>query len=65
MINNLAHDMKTTIHVMGLTMLIGHLLQQIEIYAKSNSGLLSITQLFGEVKQVCALAVLEAARIAA
>jgi CheY-like chemotaxis protein len=65
MIRNLAHDMKTTIHVMGLTGVIGHLLQQMVIYANSNSGLLNISQIFGEIKQVCSLAVQEAAVIAA
>jgi CheY-like chemotaxis protein len=64
-IKAIAHDMKTTIHVMGLTMLIGHILQQIEAYAYSNTGLSSINQLFTEVKDVCLTAVQEAGRLVA
>ena len=64
-IKEIAHDMKTTIHVMGLTGLIGHLLQQIESFAHSNSGLSSISTLFSDVKLICLQAVQEAGRLVA
>ena len=52
-IKEIAHDMKTTIHIMGLTILIGHILQKIEVFAHSNSSLSSIYQLFTDVKSIC------------
>jgi len=64
-IKEIAHDMKTTIHVMGLTALIGHLLQQIEIFAISNADLSSISTLFSDVKLICLQAVQEAGRLVA
>ncbi len=64
-IKEIAHDMKTTIHVMGLTGLIGHLLHQIESFAHSNSGLSSILVLFSDVKLICLQAVQEAGRLVA
>jgi hypothetical protein len=57
--------MKTTIHVMGLTALIGHLLQQIESFALSNAELSSISALFSDVKLICMQAVQEAGRLVA
>ncbi|HEX5652547.1 MAG TPA: response regulator, partial [Chitinophagaceae bacterium] len=41
-----AHDMKTTVHFMGLTVLIGHLLQKIEELASSNGALVAIREMF-------------------
>jgi CheY-like chemotaxis protein/HPt (histidine-containing phosphotransfer) domain-containing protein len=64
-IKEIAHDMKTTIHIMGLTILIGHILQKIEVFANSNSSLSSIYQLFTDVKLVCLQAVQEAGRLVA
>jgi signal transduction histidine kinase/AmiR/NasT family two-component response regulator/HPt (histidine-containing phosphotransfer) domain-containing protein len=64
-IKMIAHDMKTTIHVMGLTILIGHLLQEIEKYAYSNTGLSNINNIFSDVKDVCMQAVQEANRLVA
>lgn len=63
-IKEIAHDMKTTIHVMGLTVLIGHMLQQIEIFAV-NADLASINALFCDVKLICMQAVQEAGRLVA
>ena len=63
-IKEIAHDMKTTIHVMGLTVLIGHMLQQIEIFA-ANADLASINALFSDVKLICMQAVQEAGRLVA
>ena len=63
-IKEIAHDMKTTIHVMGLTALIGHMLQQIEIFA-GNADLASINSLFMDVKLICLQAVQEAGRLVA
>jgi CheY-like chemotaxis protein/HPt (histidine-containing phosphotransfer) domain-containing protein len=65
MIKHIAHDMKTTVHVMGLTILIGHLLMKIEEYAYSNAGLSFISQLFIDVKHICLQAVQEAGRLVA
>jgi len=62
-ISLIAHDMKTTVHVMGLTELIGDLLKQIENFAKSNSCLALIRNLFSDIKQVCLRAVREAHRL--
>ena len=64
-ISRIAHDMKTTVHVMGLTTLIGDLLKQIENFAKSNAGLALILNLFSDIKQVCLRAVREANRLVA
>ena len=64
-IKEIAHDMKTTIHVMGLTVLIGHLLQQIERLALTNADLNSIGVLFSDVKNICMQAVQEAGRLVA
>ena len=62
-IGRIAHDMKTTVHVMGLTTLIGDLLKQIENFAKSNAGLALILNIFSDIKQVCLRAVWEANRL--
>ncbi|MFI5131618.1 MAG: response regulator [Chitinophagales bacterium] len=62
-IGRIAHDMKTTVHVMGLTTLIGDLLIQIENFAKSNAGLALILNIFSDIKQVCLRAVREANRL--
>jgi len=62
-IGRIAHDMKTTVHVMGLTTLIGDLLKQIENFAKSNAGLALILNIFSDIKQVCLRAVREANRL--
>ena len=62
-IGHIAHDMKTTIHVMGLTTLVGDLLKQIENFAKSNTGLSLILNLFSDIKRVCMRAVGEANRL--
>lgn len=64
-IKEIAHDMKTTIHVVGLTVLIGHLLQQIEKLAIANSDVNSINTLFTDVKHICMQAVREAGRLVA
>jgi CheY-like chemotaxis protein len=64
-IREIAHDMKTSVHIMGLTILIGHILQKIEVFANSNSSLSSIYQLFTDVKSVCLQAVQEAGRLVA
>lgn len=64
-IKEIAHDMKTTIHVVGLTVLIGHLLQQIERLAVSSSDVKSISTLFSDVKLICMQAVQEANRLVA
>jgi HPt (histidine-containing phosphotransfer) domain-containing protein len=64
-IKEIAHDMKTSVHIMGLTLLIGHILQKIEVFANSNSSLSSIYQLFTDVKSVCLQAVQEAGRLVA
>ena len=64
-IKEIAHDMKTTIHIMGLTMLIGHLLQKIEAIANTNSSLASIYQIFTDVRMICLQAVQEAGRLVA
>ena len=64
-IKEIAHDMKTTIHVVGLTVLIGHLLQQIERLAVSSSDVNSISTLFSDVKLICMQAVQEANRLVA
>ncbi len=64
-IKEIAHDMKTTIHVVGLTVLIGHLLQQIERLAVSSSDVNSISTLFSDVKHICMQAVQEANRLVA
>jgi CheY-like chemotaxis protein len=64
-IKAIAHDMKTTIHIMGLTLLVGHLLQQIEIFANSNKDMSSIHTLFTDVKMICMQAVQEAGRLVA
>jgi CheY-like chemotaxis protein/nitrogen-specific signal transduction histidine kinase len=64
-IKAIAHDMKTTVHIMGLTLLIGHLLQQIEIFAYTNTDMSSINSLFSDVKNVCMQAVQEAGRLVA
>jgi len=62
-IGRIAHDMTTTVHVMGLTTLIGDLLKQIENFAKSNAALALILNIFSDIKQVCLRAVLEANRL--
>jgi CheY-like chemotaxis protein len=62
-ISHIAHDMKTTVHVMGLTTLLGDLLKQIENFAKSNVGLALILNIFSDIKQVCLRAVREANRL--
>jgi signal transduction histidine kinase/CheY-like chemotaxis protein len=62
-INRIAHDMKTTVHFMGLTALIGHLLQKIEELAFSNGEMASIQQMFVDIKLVCMQAVQEAGHL--
>lgn len=64
-IYRVAHDMKTTVHFMGLTALIGHLLQKIEELAVSNSAIVSIQQMFIDIKLVCMQAVQEASPLLA
>jgi signal transduction histidine kinase/CheY-like chemotaxis protein len=59
-IYRIAHDMKTTVHFLGLTVLIGHILQKIEELASANATISLINQLFGDVKSVCQQAVDEA-----
>lgn len=59
-IGNIAHDMKTTIHVMGLSTLLGHLLKQIENFAQSNTSLSMILNIFSDIKRICLRAVREA-----
>jgi signal transduction histidine kinase/FixJ family two-component response regulator len=63
-IYRIAHDMKTTVHFMGLTALIGHLLQKIEELASSNQAIVSIQQMFTDIKLVCMQAVQEAGHLA-
>ena len=64
-IHRIAHDMKTTVHFMGLTALIGHLLQKIEELASSNGAIVSIQQMFVDIKSVCMQAVQEAGHFVA
>ena len=64
-IHRIAHDMKTTVHFMGLTILIGHLLQKIEDLASSNGAIVSIQQMFVDIKSVCMQAVQEAGHFVA
>ena len=64
-IHRIAHDMKTTVHFMGLTALIGHLLQRIEELASSNGAMVSIQQMFVDIKSVCMQAVQEAGHFVA
>ena len=59
-IEHIAHDMKTTVHVMGLTTLLGHLLKEIETFAKLNTGLSTIINIFSHIKKICLKAVREA-----
>ena len=59
-IYRVAHDLKTTVHFLGLTALIGHLLQKMEELATQDGTLPSIHQMFGNVKDVCMRAVKEA-----
>jgi CheY-like chemotaxis protein/nitrogen-specific signal transduction histidine kinase len=59
-IYQIAHDLKTTVHFLGLTTLIGHLLQKMEELATQDGTLPSINQMFGNVKDVCMRAVKEA-----
>ncbi len=62
-IHRIAHDMKTTIHFMGLTTLIGHLLQRIEELSCSNGAIATIQQMFTDIKLVCMQAVQEAGHL--
>lgn len=62
-IHRIAHDMKTTIHFMGLTVLIGHLLQRIEELSSSNGAMATIQQMFTDIKLVCMQAVQEAGHL--
>ncbi len=64
-IHRIAHDLKTTVHFMGLTVLIGHLLQKIEDLASSNGAMVSIQQMFVDIKSVCMQAVQEAGHLVA
>ncbi|MEO5564141.1 MAG: response regulator, partial [Chitinophagaceae bacterium] len=64
-INRIAHDLKTTVHFLGLTALIGHLLQKIEELATANGTVVAITQIFNNVKSVCMQAVQEAGHLVA
>jgi signal transduction histidine kinase/CheY-like chemotaxis protein len=64
-IHRIAHDLKTTVHFMGLTVLIGHLLQRIEELASSNGAMVSIQQMFVDIKSVCMQAVQEAGHLVA
>jgi HPt (histidine-containing phosphotransfer) domain-containing protein len=64
-INRIAHDLKTTVHFLGLTALIGHLLQKIEELATADGTVLAITQIFHNVKLVCMQAVQEAGHLVA
>ena len=64
-IHRIAHDMKTTIHFMGLTALIGHLLQRIEELSSSNGAMATIQQMFTDIKLVCMQAVHEAGHLLA
>jgi CheY-like chemotaxis protein/HPt (histidine-containing phosphotransfer) domain-containing protein len=59
-IGRIAHDMKTTIHVMGLSSLLGHLLKQIETFAQTNTSLSMIINIFSDIKRICMRAVREA-----
>ncbi len=62
-IHRIAHDMKTTVHFMGLTVLIGHLLQRIEELSSSNGAMATIQQMFTDIKLVCMQAVQEAGHL--
>jgi CheY-like chemotaxis protein len=62
-INRIAHDMKTTVHFMGLTALIGHLLQKIEDLASSKGAMAAIQLMFTDIKLVCMQAVQEAGHL--
>jgi CheY-like chemotaxis protein len=64
-IYRIAHDMKTTVHFLGLTALIGHLLQKIEELASANGTIGTINHLFVDVKSVCNQAVDEAVLLVA
>jgi signal transduction histidine kinase/CheY-like chemotaxis protein len=65
LIYRIAHDMKTTVHFLGLTALIGHLLQKIEELASANGTIGTINHLFDGVKSVCNQAVDEAVTLVA
>lgn len=64
-IYSIAHDMKTTVHFMGLTSLVGQSLQKIEDMAQSQGALPAIRQMFEDIKAVCTRAVQEAGRLVA
>jgi signal transduction histidine kinase/CheY-like chemotaxis protein len=64
-IYRISHDMKTTVHFLGLTTLIGHLLQRMEEQASTNGTIAIIRQMFEEVKSVCKRAVDEAVYLVA
>jgi CheY-like chemotaxis protein len=62
---SIAHDLKTTIHFLGLTSLIGHMLQKMEELAKQDNTMIAINQMFLNVKRVCMQAVKEAGTLLA
>jgi signal transduction histidine kinase/CheY-like chemotaxis protein len=64
-IYSIAHDLKTTVHFMGLTNLVGQSLQKIEDLASNNGTIATIRQMFEDVKAVCTRAVQEAGRLVA
>ena len=64
-IYKIAHDMKTTIHFMGLGTLIGELLQSVSDLASSKGAINTIRLNFADIKSVCLQAVSEASRLVA
>lgn len=59
-IRSLAHEMKTTVHFLGLSTLIGQALQKVEDLANTQQSLGTIGQMFTNIKSVCLQAVREA-----
>ncbi|HTD92797.1 MAG TPA: response regulator, partial [Chitinophagaceae bacterium] len=59
-IRGIAHEMKTTVHFLGLSGLIGQSLQKIEDMANAQQSIGIIQQMFECIKSVCLQAVREA-----
>jgi CheY-like chemotaxis protein/nitrogen-specific signal transduction histidine kinase/HPt (histidine-containing phosphotransfer) domain-containing protein len=59
-IRGIAHEMKTTVHFLGLSVLIGQSLQKIEDMASAQQSIGVIQQMFECIKSVCLQAVREA-----
>lgn len=59
-INTIAHEMKTTVFILGLLQLIGGTLQKIEKLSLSHCDIGEIKAIFADVKMVCERALIEA-----